>query len=49
MNCHIVTMMRETTAYAIEYNVQKWFEVTLEKGFFQECEQEVAEWKKSAS
>lgn len=49
MNCRIVNMMRETTAYAIRYDVQKWFDVTLEEGFFQECEQEVSVWKKSAS
>ena len=42
-------MMRETTAYAIGYDVQKWFDVTLEKGFFEEREKEVAVWKKSAS
>ena len=49
MNCRIVSMMRETTAYAIGYDVQKWFDVTLEKGFFEEREKEVAVWKKSAS
>ena len=49
INCRIVSMMRETTAYAIGYDVQKWFDVTLEKGFFEEREKEVAVWKKSAS
>ncbi len=49
MTCHIVDIMRETTGYAITYDNQTWFDVTLEKGFFEEEEQEVAKWTRSAS
>lgn len=53
MNCMVVNLMRETTLYAIGYENQNWFDVTLAKGFYQEMElqqkQEEAQWKKSAS
>ncbi|MDO4303226.1 MAG: DUF4392 domain-containing protein [Bacillota bacterium] len=49
MNCRMVEMMRSTTAYAIAYDNQRWFDVTIEKGFFQKEEQEDVRWSRSAS
>lgn len=34
MNAQIVEMMRSTTDYAIKYDVQKWFDVTIAKQYY---------------
>lgn len=36
MICDIVEVMRKTTEYAIHYDNQTWFDVTIEKKFFEE-------------
>lgn len=36
MICDIVEVMRKTTDYAIHYNNETWFDVTIEKKFFEE-------------
>lgn len=36
MNRTIVSLMRQCVEYGIGYNVEKWFQVTLEKGFFEQ-------------
>ena len=36
MNRTIVSLMRQCVKYGIGYNVEKWFQVTLEKGFFEQ-------------